>query len=45
VRRIREGTRRTTSILFLTDQANGSASGTVLPVDGGMHDLLPRPVD
>jgi 2-keto-3-deoxy-L-fuconate dehydrogenase len=31
------------SIIFLADPANGSTSGTVLPVDGGMHDLLLRP--
>ena len=31
------------SILFLADPANGSTSGTTLPVDSGMHDLLLRP--
>lgn len=31
------------SIIFLADPANGSTSGTALPVDGGMHDLLLRP--
>ena len=31
------------SIIFLADPANGSTSGTTLPVDGGMHDLLLRP--
>ncbi|GAA1766187.1 SDR family oxidoreductase [Kocuria aegyptia] len=34
-----------TSILFRPDPVNGSTSGTVLPVDGGMHDLLLRPAD
>lgn len=33
------------SIIFLADPANGSTSGTVLPVDGGMHGLLLRPVE
>ena len=31
------------SILFLADPANGSTTGTTLPVDSGMHDLLLRP--
>lgn len=31
------------SIIFLADPANGSTSGTTLPVDSGMHDLLLRP--
>lgn len=32
------------SILFLADPVNGSTTGTTLPVDSGMHDLLLRPV-
>ncbi len=31
------------SILFLADPANASTSGTILPVDSGMHALLLRP--
>lgn len=31
------------SIIFLADPANGSTSGTVLPVGGGMRDLLLPP--
>lgn len=30
------------SIIFLADPENGSTTGTLLPVDGGMHDLLLR---
>lgn len=32
------------SVLFLADPANGSTTGVCLPVDGGMHSLLLRPI-